>query len=383
MPIDIKLGFIGGGPRANSLWQTICSIPDFEDSVLPYAMLDKDLETAKNWAFRVDKTFTDLDGLLKSEVDAVIIGTPPHTHAPIATKCLKAGISVWSEVPMGLTMEEIWGIIDADKGNKGTRGHYFFGENYCYNLTPQFMANQHYEGKIGDIYYSEGEYSHSVEHYMIEENFIHRKEIDPEITEHVTPTWRADLTPIKYGHAFGPCLYVLNKNKQNIIERPAEVSGMGNMKMQKRFNTDNFQIATVKTDQDTIIKFVTAFVLGSHGRVFYSFWGSRGLFMGGSFQSDGKHYYYEVPPEKAAYPYRHQEQPQILSEEDLKTMGTPSAAGGHGGADTLMFHSWLDSLVNGKPLEIDVFRGAEMSGTLILAAEAIQKHKTVEIPKFE
>ena len=34
--------------------------------------------------------------------------------------------------------------------------------------------------------------------------------------------------------------------------------------MQKRFNTDNFQIALVKTEQDTIIKFVIAFVLGHH-----------------------------------------------------------------------------------------------------------------------
>jgi hypothetical protein len=383
MTDPLKIGFLGAGPRARGLYNNIFSGPEYEDLVVPAAVFDINANAVNNWRFIVDQTTTELDTFLKFDLDAIIIGTPPHTHAGLSKRCLQAGIDVWSEVPMGLSMDEIWGIIDAEKANKGVRGHFCYGENYCYMLQPQFMAMQNQKGEIGDIYYSEGEYSHSVEHYMIEENFIHNKEIDPELISKVTPTWRADFTPIKYGHALGPCLYVLNRNPNQIIERPIEVSGMGNMKMQKRFNTDNFQIATVKTDQDTIIKFVIAFVLGSHGRIFYSWWGSRGLFMGGSYQSEGNHYYYHVPPENGSYPLRHQGKPEILTDQTLMDLGTPHAAGGHGGGDVIMFQRWIENLIQHKRQDIDVFRGAEMTAPGIIAADAIKEKKTLEIPKFD
>jgi Oxidoreductase family, NAD-binding Rossmann fold len=379
----LKIGFLGGAGRASSLWSTLFTDEQNEDKIHPQAVLDINPETANNWRYKVDTTTSDLDTFLNEDLDLIIIGTPPSTHASLAIKCLEAGINVWSEVPMGLTMEELWGIIDAQKGNKGNKGRYALGENYCYFIQPQFMAKQHSEDKIGDIYYSEGEYTHSVEHYMTEENFLHNKKLDPELAETVTPTWRADFTPIKYGHALGPSLYVLNNNSKGIVERPVEVQSMGNMKMQKRFNTDNFNIATVKTDQDTILKYVIGFVLGSHGRIFYSFWGSRGLFMGGSYQSNGKHYYYEVPKEKGAYPDRHEGKEKILSDKDLKELGTPNAAGGHGGSDTLMFRSLLKSLMNNEDLEINAFRGAEMTAPGILAVESMKAHKNIEIPRFE
>lgn len=384
MDEQIKIGFIGGGGRARSLWNNIFSSEEMEDSVIPQAVLEINEKTLKEWQYLVENTHNTLDGFLKDDLDAVVIGTPPATHAKLAISCLDVGLNVWSEVPMGLHMDELWGIIDARKSNKGNNGKYFYGENYCYFSQPQFMALQNMNNKIGDIYYCEGEYTHSVEHYMIQENFLRKvdPELDPELNPETKPTWRADFIPIKYGHALGPCLYVLNKNRNKIIERPTEVSAMGNMKMQKRFNTQNFQIATVKTSEDTIVKFVIGFVLGHHGRIFYSFWGSRGLFMGKSFQSN-KHYWYHVPEELAHYPDRHEQDVEILSDSDLIEMGTPNAEGGHGGSDILMFQSWINNLKNNKPMEINVFRGAEMTAPGILAVQSIEEKKVVEIPKFE
>ena len=64
-------------------------------------------------------------------------------------------------------------------------------------------------------------------------------------------------------------------------------------------------------------------------------------------------------------------------------MGAPTAPGGHGGGDILMFNSWVNSIFNHKPLEINIFRGAEMTAPGILSAESIEEKKIVEIPKFE
>jgi len=50
------------------------------------------------------RTFADLDGLLKLDVDAVMIATWPSTHAEIAERCLERGLDVFVEKPMGATV---------------------------------------------------------------------------------------------------------------------------------------------------------------------------------------------------------------------------------------------------------------------------------------
>lgn len=382
MTEPLNIGFIGAGPRAYSLYESVIFDKKNEDKVYPKAAFDLNEKAVDGWKMRVDTIHTNLEDFLKQPLDAVIIGTPPVTHAKLALECLKRGISCWSEVPMGLTMEELYAIRDAEKANKGVNGKYCLGENYCYMLQPQFIAMKIKQRKLGKIYYSEGEYTHSVEHYMIMENFIQNKELDPELNPNTKPTWRADLPPITYGHAFGPAYYAINAGLTENIDRPIEVTAFGNMMMQKRFNTQNFQIAMVKTQSDAIIKFVIGFVLGHHGRIFYSFWGSQGLFMGGSFQSN-QHYYYEVPDDCAAYPKRHNQKAQILTDEDLMKMGTPHAEGGHGGGDHIMFQSWVESLINKKMPEIHAVRGAEMTAPGILAMQSINEHKAIPIPRFD
>ena len=383
----LKIGIIGAGPRANSLFNSVVMNPKNEDKVEINSIFDLNADAVADWRYKVDSTHTSFDAFLKEELDAVIIGTPPSTHAGIAKRCLEAGIHVWSEVPMGLTMDEIYSIIDADKANKGNRGRFCLGENYCYMLQPQFIAQQNRKNAFGDIYYAEGEYTHSVEHYMIFENYNNHsgkilEEVDPQLAAKVTPTWRANYVPIMYGHALGPALYALNANSSSKIYRPVLTTCMGNMMMQDRFNTDNFQIALVQTDQGTIIKFVIGFVLGHHGRIFYSVWGSGGIFNGGSFQTKD-HHYASVPDDQRYYPARLEVKPQTLSDDDLKEMGTPHGSGGHGGGDPLMFESWINSLIENKPLEIDVFRSAEMTAPGILANQSEKSKTQLEIPRFE
>ena len=382
MSEPIKIGFIGAGPHAFSLFDNIIFDKYNEEKVYPQAAFDINPNVLDGWKMKCDSIHTDLDEFLNQDLDAVVIGTPPVTHANFAIQCLQRGIDVWSEVPMGLSMDELFDVVDAQKGNKGTKGKYSYGENYCYMLQPQFAAMKIQQNKLGKIYYSEGKYTHSVEHYMTVENFIQNQDLDPELHPETTPTWRADMNPITYGHAFGPAYYAINGAFVGDVERPVEVTAMGNMKMQKRFNTDNFQIAMVKTEQDTIIKFVIAFVLGHHGRIFYSFWGSQGLFMGGSYQAKD-HYYYEVPDDQAAFPDRHKQTPQILTDQDLMDMGVPHAEGGHGGGDRIMFYRWIDALWEKRNPEIDAFRGAEMTAPGILAVQSIQEKRTVEIPRFD
>jgi predicted dehydrogenase len=208
----LKVGFIGTGPRANSIFNNLIMNKNLEDKVELTCALDADPKMLNEWRLKVmdNGLFSNLDAMLKfHDLDAVLIITPPSTHAGFAEKCLQAGLHVWSEVPMGLTNDELFRIIDAEKSNKGNKGKYFYGENYCYMNHIQFVKEKYQNNKIGEIYYTEGEYCHSVEHYMIFENFLNTKgiesDIDPELAKNPKPTWRATFQPIIYGHHIGPC----------------------------------------------------------------------------------------------------------------------------------------------------------------------------------
>lgn len=63
--------------------------------------------------------YTDVDAMLKAEkLDLAIIITPHNAHAPLALKCLNAGVSVVVEKPMAITTQEVSDMVAAAKANK-------------------------------------------------------------------------------------------------------------------------------------------------------------------------------------------------------------------------------------------------------------------------
>ena len=77
------------------------------------------------------KQFVDYRVMLDKmgkEIDAVIIGTPDHTHAVIAMEAMKRGKHVYCEKPLAHSVEEIRKLMAAAKENKvitqlGNQGH--------------------------------------------------------------------------------------------------------------------------------------------------------------------------------------------------------------------------------------------------------------------
>ena len=103
----LQVGFIGlGGMGSSRLQESLkCSVQiaafcDVDESQLAAA---KKLLPDKS---RTPKQFTDYRALLQSDVDAVIIATPDHWHAPIATAALQAGKAVFCEKPLTHTLSE-------------------------------------------------------------------------------------------------------------------------------------------------------------------------------------------------------------------------------------------------------------------------------------
>lgn len=102
-----RIGIFGTG------WTARMVVPAFRESGFDVtAICGKKLETAEIVANDLGipfRTNSFIEFLLKSEVDAVCIVAPPHTHAEMAVKALSAGKHVFCQFPMALT------LADADK----------------------------------------------------------------------------------------------------------------------------------------------------------------------------------------------------------------------------------------------------------------------------
>ncbi len=104
----LNIGMIGLGNQGRQRLSEIlaCAVPvtalcDVDDQSLAKA---KALLSAANQP--LPKTYLDYRELLRSDVDAVVIATPDHWHAPIAAAALKAGKHVFCEKPLTHTISE-------------------------------------------------------------------------------------------------------------------------------------------------------------------------------------------------------------------------------------------------------------------------------------
>ncbi|MDT0608299.1 Gfo/Idh/MocA family protein [Croceitalea rosinachiae] len=91
---------------------------------------------------------THLDMINSGEIDAMIIATPDHWHAPMAIDALNNNISVYVEKPMTHTIEETYRLQEAAKSSKAT-----FAVGHQHRQTLSFKTAQDVvsKGTLGHV----------------------------------------------------------------------------------------------------------------------------------------------------------------------------------------------------------------------------------------
>ncbi len=113
---------------------------------------------------RVSDVYGNLDDIVKSDVDALVIITQPWLHAPQAVKALEHGKSVYSAVPVLMVPDgdEILEWCDRLVAAVERSGkHYMLGETTFFHADTMFCRRMAAQGAFGTFIYSEGEYLHS------------------------------------------------------------------------------------------------------------------------------------------------------------------------------------------------------------------------------
>ncbi len=153
MAAPVRLGLIGAGGMGTEDMKTALQHPDTSITAVCDLYQGRINSAKERWGKDLFVT-NDYKQLLKrSDVDAVIIGTPDHWHRPIAVEALQAGKHVYVEKPMVHHVSEGMLLIDAwRKSGKvcmvGSQGLSSLGNEKAKELLEA--------GTIGDLNYAEG-----------------------------------------------------------------------------------------------------------------------------------------------------------------------------------------------------------------------------------
>ena len=154
----IRFGILGAAGRGNSYIRNLQANP----ATVITALCDVREEAVKANAaeFAIPHAFTDAEAMLDSgQIDAVIVGTPMHFHAPQAIMALQRDIHVLSEVTAGVSVEECRDLTRAARRSKAA---YMMAENFTYMKPNVLVRELVRRGFFGEIYYAEGAYIHEL-----------------------------------------------------------------------------------------------------------------------------------------------------------------------------------------------------------------------------
>jgi predicted dehydrogenase len=200
----LALGLIGCGQRGLVLLSATMEHPLFEVRAI-CDLHPCSLASAARLAPAAFQ-FSSFKGLLDSELDAVLIATPPATHAELSIAALHAGKNVLSEVPAVTSLEEAASLVEVVRS---TGLYYALAENSCFNLTIQTFKRFLNQEPFGPYIHGEGTYAEDC-----------REDTKGVIFDRVTGErfWRFSHMMSNYTtHSLGPLIYLTGHRVTHVV----------------------------------------------------------------------------------------------------------------------------------------------------------------------
>ncbi|MEO1448333.1 MAG: Gfo/Idh/MocA family oxidoreductase [Bacteroidota bacterium] len=174
----IRAAFIGVGNRGGDHLSFFGSLPDteivaisdlYQDHVDKWIAMGEEIGKGKR-----HKSIKGYWGeeelwrkmLVEVKPDVVFIATNWHNHAPMAIAAMEAGAHAFVEVPIAVTLDEMWAIVDT---SERTRRHCMMMENVNYGRDELMFLNMCRQGLVGELLHAEAAYIHELRWQMEDE----------------------------------------------------------------------------------------------------------------------------------------------------------------------------------------------------------------------
>lgn len=360
----LNIGIVGACGRGASFKAACDALPD----VAIQAVCDINGEKlgAAQERLGASERYSDYATMLeKSDIDAVIIGTPMPLHVPQAIAALERHLHVLSEVPAGVSVDECRALVEACQRS---RGIYMMAENYTYMRPNAIVRELVRQGLFGTPYYAEGEYIHELKH----------------LNEFGTPwrrCWQTGVDGITYGtHSLGPILQWMPGDR--VARVCCEGTGVRHTDHTGNPYCQASGTMLCKTEKDALIKIrVDMLSDRPHAMTNYQLQGT-----------DGAYESARAPGEKHRVWLRNRSQDtktwmdlNELSDEFLpdfwKVNMDRAAAAGHGGGDYFEILDFVDAIAGKRRCPIGIHEAMDMTLPGLCSQESIARGgEWVDVP---
>lgn len=303
--------------------------------------------------------YSDLDEMLATDIDAVIVATEAIHHVPIVKKVMAAGKHVLSEIPAISTLEEAYELKAIVSSHPDLI--YMSAENCCYWAFIEEWKKMRENGDFGEIVYAEAEYLHS-------------RDPDTFAPDNYSPNhWRTFNPAIKYiTHELGPLLYIMDDRCVSVTCFEPDV--LYNPYFPGRKENG---VALIKTAKGAVIRIFICF--GAYVDYDHNF---RLVGTRGNIETDKL----KVVNKAHSFASLHSVPGSIKEKIDIPVTTKYEHelnASGHGGADRKMLADFISCVAENRKPILDVDFGINMALPGILAHEsAVRGGTPIEIPDF-
>lgn len=332
--------------------------------------LNGDLLKSQGDKYNIPKRYRVFEDMLNSDIDAVVISTPMQCHVPQALAALESGKHVLSEVTAGVTMDELWWLIEAkEKYDKV----YMMAENYIYMPENQLILNMVKKGLFGEVYFGEGEYIHDLKGIMT---------YDYGLQTGGKTSWRSYWQLGKRGafyptHSLGPVM------KWFAPDRIESISCFGvGWYTAPQFKQEDTTLTICRLKSGKMIKIRIDCVSNRpHNMTYYSLQGTRGCYEAARGPDDYPKLWIMDDCEPIFKPltdFYDEHMPQRYKEatEEQKKAG-------HRGGDFFIIKDFVDAIIHGKKPEIDVYEACEWTAVGLLSELSVANGgRTMKMPDF-
>lgn len=398
-PMDsVRVGFIGLGMRGHDAVMRMLHVPGAIVTAICDIEPDRAAATQKALAAEGKNNVASYTGSAdawkelceRPDIDLVYIVTDWLTHAPMALYAMEHGKHVAIEVPAALDMEEIWALINTAESK---RLHCMMLENCIYDFFELNTLNMAQEGLFGEVLHTEGSYIHNLDEFW----------------PYYWNNWRLDYNQKHRGdvyptHGIGPACQLLDIHRGDrmttlVAMDTKAVSGPEYIERTtgqapESFANGDHTMSMIRTANGKTIHIQHDVVNPRPYSRMYQLTGTRGF--ANKYPTEGYAFLPEqiasdsVPDHEnlTAHGFISPEQQEALVSKYthplIREIGeVAKKVGGHGGMDYIMDYRLIYCLLNGLPLDMDVYDMAEWCCLSPLSALSIENGSApVEIPDF-
>lgn len=360
----IKVGIVGA--RGLSTVLGFNSIPGVRVEAL--CDLNEYLLRQQALKYNISKTYRVYEDMLESDIDAVVVATPMQLHVPQTLAALEAGKHVMSEVTAGVTMDELWWLVEAvEKSGKV----YMMAENYCYIPEVQLVQNMVDEGLFGEIYFGEGEYLHDVK------NLTAYKDGKTSWRKYWQLGKRGAFYPT---HSLGPVMKWFKGDRiKSII-----CTGTG-WHTAPELRQEDTSITLCQMESGKLIKLrVDCISERPHNMAYYTLQGIKGCYEAPRGLGDDHKIWLKGMDENTdSAKWRPLKDFYEYLPDRYKNATEEQKEAGHWGGDYFIIQDFIEAISSGIKPAVDVYEACEWTAVALLSELSVMNNgKIIEVPDF-